>query len=329
MTDRRHFALALGIAPLLAAYRAHGQSAPATVHRIAFIEAGSAAANQHFADSFARGMRELGYVEGRNVTVITRWAEGQAEGFRRALTELIPTHPDVVVVASTLGAIEAKRATASIPVVFIGVPDPVVSGLAASLAHPGGNMTGLARSAGEGLLSKTIQVLIELAPSVSRLAIIWNPGASINDRAAQVADAARKFSLVPIEVQLRSRDGFTAAFERIRNERANGLFVVTDPLTLANRDAIVALASAQRVPAVYEFGEFARSGGLVAYAPSVTEEFRRAAIYVDRILRGARPGDIPIEQPTKFELVLNLKAAKTLGLAIPQSLLLRADEVIE
>ena len=161
------------------------------------------------------------------------------------------------------------------------------------------------------------------------MAILWTPGAAIEERRRQVMAAAEGFGITPLVVEVRERAGIVPAFAMMRKERANALFVVTDPLTLANRDEIVRLAASGRIPAVYEFGEFARAGGLIAYAPSVTEQFRRAAIYVDKILRGAKPGELPVEQPTKFELVINLKAAKAIGLKIPQAVLLRADEVIE
>ena len=298
-------------------------------YRIAFVEAGANSANRHFLDAFMLGLRELGYNSGKNVVVDVRWAQGQVEGFRSAFAELIPLRPEVIVVSSTLGAVEAKRATSSIPVVFVGVPDPIGSGLASSLARPGANLTGLARAAGDGLVGKTVQELTEIAPGVTRMAILWNPGAAIEERRAQVLAAARVFGITPLVVEVRDRDGIEAAFVEMRRQRADALFVITDPLTLQNRNEIVQLAGSNRIPAVYEFVEFVRAGGLVAYAPSVTEQFRRAAIYVDKILRGARPGELPIEQPTKFELVINQKAAKALGITIPQSMLMRADELIQ
>jgi putative tryptophan/tyrosine transport system substrate-binding protein len=299
------------------------------LYRIAIVEAGTASANQHFIDAFMDGLRELGYVPGKNIVVDIRWAQGQSEGFRTALSELIRLRPEVVVVSSAIGAVEAKRATTSIPVVFIGVPDPVGSGLVSTLAHPGGNLTGLARSAGEGLVGKTVQVLKEIAPGVTRMAILWNPNAANEGRRVEAVAAVEAFGMTPLVIEVRDRDGIEAAFATMGQKRAGALFVVTDPLTLASRDEIVKLAADNHIPAVYEFGEFARSGGLVAYASSVTEQFRRAAIYVDKILRGAKPGDIAIEQPTKFELVINLKAAKALGITIPKEMLVRADEVIQ
>lgn len=328
ITDRRTFIVGTGLAWLLAASSGLAQQ-DQPPYRIAFVEAGVASANQHFLDAFMAGLREAGYLPGKNVVVDVRWAQGRVEGFRNAFAEVIPLRPQVIVVSSTLGAIEAKKATTSIPVVFIGIPDPIGSGLVNSLARPGGNLTGLARAAGEGLMDKTVQVLTAIAPGVTRLAILWNPAAAIEERRAQAVAAAKANGITPLVVELRNREGIEAAFMSIRNQRANGLFVVTDPFTLANRNEIVKFATNNQIPAVYEFGEFVRAGGLVAYAPSVTEQFRRSALYVDKILHGAKPGDLPVEQPTKFELVINQKAAKALGITIPKEILLRADEVIQ
>jgi len=329
--DRRAFGRTFicGVAPVLLFGTQSGRTQQTqTVFRIGLVEAGAASANQLFVDAFMAGLRELGYLPDKNIVVDVRWAEGHAEGFRRALAELIQLRPDVLVVSSAVGALEAKRATSSIPVVFIGIPDPVAVGLVKGLAQPGGNLTGVARVAGEGLVGKTVQVLTEIAPGRTRLAILWNPESPIKGL-TQAEDAARTFALTSIPIEVREPDGLQAAFATMRKQRANALFVVTDPLTLANRKVIVDLAATNHIPAGYEFGEFARAGGLVAYTSSSTDQFRRAAIYVDKILHGAKPAELPIEQPTKFELVINLKAAKALGITIPKDVLLRADEVIQ
>jgi putative tryptophan/tyrosine transport system substrate-binding protein len=326
--DRRMFIWAGGLGLLIASRRGWSQQTQPE-YRIVVVEAGAASSNQHFIDAFMAGMRQEGYIPAKNIVVDVRWAEGQAEGFRRAFAEAIQLKPDVIVVASKLGAMEAKKAIASIPVVFIGVPDPVENGLVSSLARPGGNLTGLARIAGEGLFAKAIQQLLLIAHGITRIAILWNPGAANEGPRVQAVAAARANGLTPVVIELRDRDGIESAFTAMRNQHANALFVITDPLTLANRNEIVKLAASHRIPAVYEFGEFARAGGLVAYSSSVTEQFRRSAVYVDKILHGAKPGDLPIEQPTKFELVINVKAAKALGLIIPKDVLLRADEVIQ
>ncbi len=327
--DRRTFISGIAVGLLFGAQGGRTQQTKA-VYRVGLVEAGAASANQLFVDAFMAGLRDLGYLPGKNIVVDVRWAEGHAEGFRRALAELIQLRPDVLVVSSGVGALEAKRVTSSIPVVFIGVNDPIAIGLVKGLAQPGGNLTGPARVAGEGLIGKTIQVLTEIAPGRSRMAILWNPESSPMKRSlTQAQDAARAFAMTPIPIEVRERGGLEAAFATMRKQRADALFVLTDPLTLDNRKVIVELAAANRIPACYEFGEFARAGGLVAYTSSTTEQIRGAATYVDKILHGAKPGELPIEQPTKFELVINLKAAKALGLTIPKDMLLRADEVIQ
>jgi putative ABC transport system substrate-binding protein len=325
---RRAFILAAGVGLLTTAQRVWSQQAR-SAYRIALVEAGTPSANQHFVDAFMVGLRELGYAPGKDIVVDVRWAEGQAKGFRTALSELVRLRPEVVVVSSGTGAVEAKRATTSIPVVFIGVPDPVGIGVADNLARPGGNFTGLTHSAGEGLVGKTVQVLREIDPGITRIAILWNPTAVADKRRAQAVAAVEALGMTSLAFEVRDRDGIEAAFPAMRKQRAQALFVVTDPLTLANRSEIVGLAAANRIPGVYEFAEFVRAGGLAAYAPSITDQFRRAAIYVDKILHGAKPGDLPIEQPTKFELVINLRSAKALGVTIPKDMLLRADEVIQ
>ncbi len=279
---RRRAALVAGCA---AAFSAHGQDngKRAAVARVAFLEAGSASTNRHFLEAFETGLRELGYRVGRQVVIDALWAEGQADRFAPLAQELLQRKPDVMVVASTLGAVAIKPVVKVTPVVFVGVADPQAAGLVETLARPGGNFTGLSRVFGEGLLGKAVQILTGIEP----------------------------------------------AFRRMKSERADVLVVITDPLTLRHRQAVVDLAARERIPAVYEFAEFARSGGLVAYSASVPALFKRSAMYVDKILRGANPGELPVEQPTVFELVINLKTARTLGLTVPPSIVSRADEVIE
>jgi len=328
--DRRAFTVGIGIA-VFARESAVAQN-DAKIYRIGFVEAGSFAANRPFLDAFKNGLRELGYIEGANVIVDSRWADGRTEGFHKALADLIELRPDVIVVSSGLGALEAKRETESIPIVFIGAADPIGLGLVQTLAHPGGNATGLALNAGKGLIGKTLQLLTEIAPGITRLAILWNSStltSANRERLTEAQDAARTLTLIPLPIEVRDRNGFAPAFAAMRAQGANALFVVTDPLTLANRSVIVKLASLNRIPAAYDFSEFARSGGLLAYSPSSEAAFRQAAGYVDKIFHGQKPRDLPVQQPTKFELTINVQAAKSLDLTIPQSLLLRADEVIQ
>ena len=324
MMRRRSF-----IAALAAACSWRIMAQVARIFRIGFLEAGSASANRHFVDAFRKGLHERGYEEGRDVTIDVRWADGRAERFAPLLAELEALHPDVIVVASSLGAVAAHKDVKRTPVVFVGVSDPVALGIVASLARPGGNMTGLSRVFGEGLLGKALQLLRDIVPSVNRIAVLYNPQGEVMPRVAEAKQAMRSLALTPIEIEIRDPRSVDEAFARMRRERADALLVITDPLTLRSRDAIVKAAAVNRVPTVYEFAEFARAGGLIAYSASVPALFERSAIYVDKILKGANPAELPVEQPTTFELVVNQKAAKALGVVIPQSLLLRADEVIQ
>jgi len=326
--DRRTFVGTLG-GSLLAASLAAGAQSAKKIYRIGFLEAGAAAVNLHFLQAFESGLREFGYVDGNNVVIDARWAEGQADRFPKLLAELVALKPEVIVVASTLGAVAAKKVVTSIPIVFVGVSDPLDMGLVASLARPGGNMTGISRVFGDGLIGKALQVLKDIVPDASRIAILWNASGEVEPRLKEAQAAVRMLGMTPLPIDVRGPSDFDAAFARMRKQRADAVMVITDPLTLRHRETIVNLAAANRIPAVYEFAEFARAGGLVAYSASVPALFARAAMYVDKILKGTKPADLPVEQPTKFELVINLKTAKTLGLTIPPSLLLRADQVIE
>src|SRR5262245_20890867 len=224
----------------------------------------------------------------------------------------------------------AKRATTTVPIVFVGVSDPVGSGVVTSLAHPGGNLTGLSLAWAEGLAGKWVELLKETAPRISRAGLLLNPGGS--SMSSWVKEAQAAASVLGIRLQtfeVRDASEIDRSFAAIARDHNEGLIVITDPLTLRHRTRIVRLAESNRLPTVYGFGEFARAGGLVAYGPNVPAMFHRAAAYVDRIIKGAKPADLPVEQPTTLELIVNLKAAKAVGLTITPSLLLRADQVIE
>ena len=327
MMGRRAFIGTVGASLLAAAIAVRAQAAT-RVYRIGFLEAGAASVNRHFLEAFQSGLREFGYVQGNNVVIDDRWAEGRAERFPELLGELVQLKPDMIVVASTLGAVAAKKVVTSIPVVFVGVADPLDMGLVVSLARPGGNMTGISRGFGEGLVGKGLQLLKNIVPEASRIAILWNAAGEIAPRLKEAQAAVRTLGMMPLPIDVRESSDFDGAFARMRKQNANAMMVLADPLTLRHRETIVNLAAANRIPAVYEFAEFARAGGLISYAASVPALFHRAASYVDKILKGAKPGDLSIEQPTKFELVINLKTARALGIAVPQSVLLRADEVI-
>ncbi len=330
MTYRSSGLLVIFAVGLLAAPMATDAQQPAKVPRIGFLEAGSPSVNRHFANAFRQGLHDLGYVEGQNIIIEERWAEGKTERFPDLLGELIRLKVDVIVQASSPGALAAKRATATIPIVFVGVSDPVATGLVAGLARPGGNITGLSLAFSEGFAGKWVELIKEMVPRGSRFALLWNPdgggiGASVKE--TQIAAAALGVRLRSFEV--RDQNQLDGAFAAMTGRRLAGLIVVTDPLTLRHRTRIVELAAKSRLPAMYGFGEFVRAGGLIAYGPSVPDMFRRAATYVDKILKGAKPADLPVEQPTRFELVVNLKTAKALGLTIPQSIFIRADQVIQ
>ncbi|MEO8306015.1 MAG: ABC transporter substrate-binding protein [Betaproteobacteria bacterium] len=329
MRRRTLIALGLGIGFCPPALPRKASAQSTKIYRIGFLEAGSASANPHFLDAFRGGLRERGYVEGTNVVIDARWAEGRADRFPEFLAELVKLRSDVIVVASSVGAQAARKVVKSTPVVFVGVSDPVGLGVVANLSRPGGNLTGLSRVFGEGLLGKALQLLKEIVPRASRVAILWNPAGAVETRVREAEAAMRTLDMTPLPIEMRDLRGLDGNFSQMRKTRVDALLVVTDPLTLRYRQAIVNLAAANRIPAVYEFAEFARAGGLIAYSTSVPALFERAAGYVDKILKGADPGTLPIEQPTKFDLVINLKTAKAMGLTVPQSLLLRADEVIQ
>jgi putative tryptophan/tyrosine transport system substrate-binding protein len=324
--DRRVF---LGsLAGLLAAPLAVGaqQAGPA---RVGFVEAGSLSANRHFLDAFRQGLRELGYVEGRNIVIEDRWANGRSERFPALIAELIRLRVDVIVPASTAGALAAKKATSAVPVVFWGVTDPVGIGLVERLGRPGGNMTGLALSFEDGMAGKWVDLLREAVPQTAQLAVLWNPESTNEPRVKELHSVAAVLKLSLHMFEARNVNEFDGSFAAMARAHLGGLIVLPDPLTLRHRDHVVRLAAQTRIPAAYGFPEFARAGGLLAYGPSVPDQARRAAVFVDKILKGAKPADLPVEQPTKFELVINLKTAKALGLTIPPSLLQRADQVIE
>jgi putative ABC transport system substrate-binding protein len=329
VTTRRAFVGTLAGGLLAALPAAEAQQA-GKMYRIGFLEAGAPSANQHFLDAFKRGMRELGYIEGQNIVIEERWAEGQNERFPALVAELIRLKVDLIVSASTSGALATKAATTTIPVVFVGAADPVGNGLVASLGRPGANLTGFSQSDDLGFGGKRLAFLKEAVSKLAQVAVLWNPTArGLENRLKEMHGPAATLKVTLKAFEVREASQLDGAFAAIARARVDGLAVLTDPLTLRHRASIVNLAAKSRLPAVYGFGEFARAGGLMVYGANIPDLFRRAAIYVDRILKGAHPADLPVEEPTKFELVINLKAAKAIGLTIPQSLLARADEVIQ
>ena len=326
--SRRRFIGAVAAGLVTMPWVSRAQDA-ARIWRIGFLEAGAPAANQHFLDAFKRGLREQGYVEGQNVVVVERWADGNVERFPVLLDELVQAKVDIIVVASTPGAVAAKAAVKTIPVIFVGAGDPVGVGIVASLGRPGGNLTGFSQAEEEGLVGKRIELFREAVPPIDRLALVWNPRAPSVARLKEARSSAAKFKVTIRPFEVRNAKELDGIFATIAKERFTRLMVLADPLTVRNRVHIVELAAKSRLPAIYPFLEFAHVGGLMAYGPSIPELFRRAAGYVDKMVKGVKPADLPVEQPTKFDFVINLKTAKALGLTIPRPVLARADEVIQ
>jgi putative ABC transport system substrate-binding protein len=281
--------------------------------------------------AFRRSLQTLGYVEGRTAMVEERYAGGRAERLAELAAELVRSKPDVIVTIGSASSLAAQRATTALPIVFV-VGDPVAMGLVKSLAQPGGNLTGLAIIAGE-LNGKRIELLKEAVPSVARLAVLGDanaPGTSSLSGLAAIETAARTQGIEVVRpVDVRTEADFEAAFATAVKERSDGILVLSSPLFGALRHQIVALAAKTKLPAVYEGRRFVEVGGLISYGPDNADALRLAATYVDRILKGAKPATMPVERPTKFELVINMKTVKALGITVSQTLLTRADEVIQ
>jgi putative ABC transport system substrate-binding protein len=328
--ERRTF-IALVSGGLLAAPLAAEAQQAAKIARIGYLATNLAGA-PHLPEAFRQGLRDLGYVEGRNVVIEYRDAEGKFERLPALAAELVALKVDVIVAPTTPAALAAKQATRTLPIVFTVAADPVTSGLVTSLARPGGNVTGSSILTPE-LVGKWLELLKQAVPGVSRVAVLWHPGGfperTEKDmlKAAEVAGRALGVQLQLVEA--RGPEDFDRAFSDMTRTRAGALTVLATTMLLIDRRRLVELAAKNRLPAVYPFREFVDAGGLMAYGPNVADLYRRAATYVDKILKGAKPADLPVEQPTKFELVINVKTARALGLTIPQSLLLRADEVIQ
>jgi len=297
------------------------------VHRIGFLSLQSGLNST--TEAFAQGMRELGYVEGRNLIVEYRWAARKEERLPELAAELVRLKVEVIVTAAAPAIEAAKRATRTIPIVMATAADPMGSGLVASLARPGGNVTGLSALSTD-LAGKRLQLARELVPKATRVAVLAHHGTSATRLfLEEMRTAAQQMEVQLVVQEVQVADDLPGAFTAMQRERAQALIVQITPFSADNARRIVELAAQHRLPAMYDVRSFVDAGGLVSYGPSLPEMFRRAAFYVDRILKGAKPADLPIEQPTKFEMVINLKTAKALGLSIPQSLLVRADQVIE
>jgi putative tryptophan/tyrosine transport system substrate-binding protein len=323
--NRRAFVTGLG-AVLAAPLRGEAQEA-GKVYRVGYLSAGSSTS---VVEAFREGLREHGWVEGQNLVIEYRYAEGAYDRLPDLAAELVRLKVDVIVASPSPPAAAAKNATATIPIVMIGAgADPVGQGLTASLARPGGNVTGLSYSVGQEIFGKQLALLKEAIPKVHRAAVVWNPAISgLAPAIGEVKIAARALGLQILVLEVRGPNDFDTAFAMAK-ERVGGLLVLVDSMFSFHRTRLADLAAKNRLPAVYTNRLPVEVGGLMSYGPSFSDLWRRAAGYVDRILKGSKPGDLPVEQPTKFELVINLKTAKALGLTIPPSLLRRVDQVIE
>jgi putative ABC transport system substrate-binding protein len=326
--DRRAF-LGTVAGGLLAAPLAAEAQLAGKVHRIGFLGNSTATLETNLVGPFREGLRELGYVEGQNILIDYRWAEGKYERFPALIAELIAQRVEVIVAAGTPASLAVKKATTSVPLVMVAVGDPVDTGLVASLARPGGNITGLTSTA-EELEGKRLELLREVIPKLSHVAVFWNPQNPTLLAALKEMRAAAQVLGIKLQVlEVRTSGELEETFKATVTKRPGALHVMGDRLFLHNRQRIMAFAAQQRLPVVPVHAEFVEAGALFSFGPSYPGMHRRAAYFVDSILKGAKPADLPVERPTKFELVVNLKAAKALGLKIPPSLLQRADQVIE
>jgi len=314
--------LALGAAPL-----ASFAQQPGKVWRIGMLETTSMAQNAANLTAFLKGMQDLGYVEGKTFVIDYRSADGRSERFSDLAAELVRGKVDLIVTRGTPATLAARKATTTIPVVTPSTSSPLL--FAASLARPGGNVTGLS-TINIDLYGKRIQMLREIVPGLARLAHLQNMStASGSATWKEVEKAARSLGIQPLPLDVRKPEDIGPAFDQAVRQRANGLVVGQDSLMQVQRKLIVELAAKHRLPASYQSRDYVDEGGLISYGVSYPDQYRRAAAYVDKILKGAKPGDLPMEQPTKFDLAINLKTAKALGITIPQSVLVRADEVIQ
>ena len=326
MNNRRKLLVVLGAGALTVSCTCYAQE-QGKVWRIGHLSLASGPDQSVVA--FREQLRALGYAEGRNLLIEFRWAAGKRERLPELAAELVRLKPDVIVTRTTVVALAAKRATSTIPIVMAGAADPVGTGVVASLARPGGNVTGVTTNSME-IVGKRLQLLREFVPRATRLAILaWKDSPTEAEFLAQLREAARQMGVTLILQAVSTPEELAGAFGAMQRERAQGLIVQTTPFATNNLKRIVELAAQHRLPAMFEGRGAVDAGGLMSYGPSLTEMSRRAAYYVDRVLKGTKPADLPVEQPTTYELVINGKTAKALGLKIPQSLQIMANKIIE
>jgi putative tryptophan/tyrosine transport system substrate-binding protein len=320
------FIITLGV--LLGSLAAQAQPT-GNVYRIGFLGNSTAALEANLVGPFREGLRDLGYVEGRNVLIEYRWAEGKYDRFPALIGELLALKVAVIVTAGTPATLAVKKATASVPLVMLAVGDPVGTGIVPSLSHPGANITGSTAISTE-MDAKRLELLREVVPSVSYIALLWNAGNPLQVLAEkQVQAAAQVLRMRVLSLGVKTEEEIKSALAVMARERPDALLVLADRLLLHHRALIMDFATRHRLPGVHAYRELVEAGGLMSFGPSYADMHKRAAYFVDRILKGAKPGDLPVERPQTFELVINLKTAKALRLTIPQSVLLRATEIIQ
>ena len=331
MTSRRELLIALGAGALATPLGSFAQQRPPQIPRIGFLQQGAPIKPDDWrVDAFLNGMREFGYVDGKTMHFEPRWAEGNLDRLPTLAAELVKLNVDVIVTSSSPSVKAALGVTRTTPIVMAASSDPVTEGLASSFARPGGNVTGQSIMSSE-LGEKRLELLKEINPkAINRVAVLWNPASlGMQKRFDQAESAAKVLHMSVQSVQARNAGELEEAFNAIIRARCDAFVLLLDPMTYSQRNRIVSFAKEKRLPAIYEASEFVDAGGLISYGPNMASLFHRAAAYVDKILKGANPGDLPIEQPTKFDLVLNMKTAKELGIKVPDSIRIRAEKVIE
>ena len=327
MITRRRVVLALG-AGALAPFASFAQQPPAKVFRIGFLGLASASRWASRVEALRSGLRDLGYVEGKNIVIEYRWAEGKNDRLPELAAELVRLRVDVLVTHSTPGSLAAKRATTTIPIVMVHSGDAVATGIVASLARPGGNLTGMIFFSPE-INAKTLELIKDALPRTKRVAVLLNSDNPINGPVLQAMERTAKSLKVELQLfEVRGPNDFNGAFSVMPKKRIDAVIVQEDPIFIVNAKEVADLAAKHRLPSA-GFKEFAEAGGMIGYGVNFLDLYRRAAYFVDKILKGAKPGDIPIERATRFELVVNMKTAKALGIKLPNSILLRPDKVIE
>jgi putative ABC transport system substrate-binding protein len=327
---RREFIALLGSTAVAWPLAARAQQPAGRVYRVGYFGFGSREQGIHLSNAFEEGLRSLGYRVGENVVIEYRFANRQLERLPALAAELVRLGVDVIVTGAHQNTVAAMKATTTIPIVMTNSVDPVGAGLVASLARPGGNVTGFGVDPGDEIFGKRLELLKETLPNLSRVGILWNPDFAPNRSwLTSMREAAQALGLTLVPAEARGLDALEQAFATMMSGRAQAFVVLGDPLLFNNRGQIGVVALRDRLPAISTAREYAEAGLLLTYGPNLQDQFRRSAVFVDKIFKGAKPADLPVEQPTKFELVVNLKTAKALGLTLPPTLLARADEVIE